>query len=143
MVVFLLFQSGACLYSIDFHLGDTYFFWLLWGGGGGGSVVTTFECLMLSLLTAIYHNVCDAKMSSITLFHLHDVCNVLYSFWVVMGDLLCSLKNFVNLFENLMCITYILSTLIYLYIYTHTYNGIWLSWCCFNLEHIYIQLIFI
>ena len=34
MVVFLLFQSGACLYSIDFHLGDTYFFWLLWGGGG-------------------------------------------------------------------------------------------------------------
>ena len=33
--------------------------------------------------------------------------------------------------------------LIYIYIYIHTYNGIWLSWCCFNLEHIYIQLIFI
>ena len=72
-------------------------FFLGGGGGGGGSLVTTFESLMLSLLTAIYHNVCDAKMSSIGLFHLHDVSNVLYSFWVVMGDLLCSSKNFVNL----------------------------------------------
>ena len=34
MVVFLLFQSGACLYSIDFHLGDTFFFFLVVVGGG-------------------------------------------------------------------------------------------------------------
>ena len=51
MVVLVLFQSGAYLYSIDFHLATTL---VLGEGGKGGSVVTTFENLMLSLLTAIY-----------------------------------------------------------------------------------------
>ena len=51
MVVLVSFQSRAYLYSINFHLGATLF---LGEGGRGGGVVTTFESLMLSLLSAIY-----------------------------------------------------------------------------------------
>lgn len=91
MYIYIYTHNGIWLSSCCFNLEHIYIqlifieVLLFFGGRGtGGSVVTTFESLMLSLLTAIYHNACDAKMSSISLFHLHDVCNVLYSFWVVM-----------------------------------------------------------